>query len=202
MSTFFHTLLALQSAQPALSVAITVASHVGDYDFGDIVPFTITVTNTGNVALSNIVVSEDATGYGTTISSLSAGASWTSSTISTLVIDEYIILSESVDIDAAASCTYRGNTVSDTDSVTVNAIASPNPSLSQPTVTITSSPANGTSYVLEEQIEYSLYFTNNGNVTIENIVIQSDLTGDYWTRQSLAPNATSSEHTASYTVTE
>ena len=65
----------------------------------------------------------------------------------------------------------------------------------------TSKPANGESYALGEKITYKITVKNDGNLTIKNVKVKDELTGDEWTIESLAP-AASKEFTAEYTVTE
>ena len=67
--------------------------------------------------------------------------------------------------------------------------------------TSTSTPANGTAYEVGEVITYSIKATNDGNLTITNIEVKDDLTGDSWKIASLAPGK-SETFTATYTVTE
>jgi hypothetical protein len=63
----------------------------------------------------------------------------------------------------------------------------------------TSTPADD-AYILDEEITYKVTATNNGNVTLTNVVITDELTGDEWTIASLAPGESQSFE-ASYIVT-
>lgn len=65
----------------------------------------------------------------------------------------------------------------------------------------TSSPSNGKSYSLGETITYKISVTNDGNLTIINIKVTDELTGDEWTIESLAPGETKDFETT-YVVTE
>ena len=65
----------------------------------------------------------------------------------------------------------------------------------------TSTPANGQTYALGEKITYKITATNDGNLTLTNVVVTDELTGDEWTIESLVPGA-SETFTAEYTVTE
>jgi len=56
-------------------------------------------------------------------------------------------------------------------------------------------------YALGEEITYKITAKNDGNLTITDITVTDELTGDEWTIASLAPNA-SEEFTAKYVVTE
>ena len=63
----------------------------------------------------------------------------------------------------------------------------------------TSTPADG-KYVLDEVITYKITVKNDGNVTLTDVMVTDELTGDNWTIASLAPGA-SEEFTASHVVT-
>ena len=56
-------------------------------------------------------------------------------------------------------------------------------------------------YTLGERIRYTITVTNDGNLTIRDIIVTDDLTGDTWKIASLAPGA-SKEFKTSYKVTE
>ncbi|MDD5965964.1 MAG: MBG domain-containing protein, partial [Blautia sp.] len=82
--------------------------------------------------------------------------------------------------------------------------ADPNPHLTVEKTT-TSSPANGKSYALGETITYKITVKNDGNLTIKDIEVTDELTGNTgnkaWKIEELAPGAEET-FTASYTVTE
>ena len=65
----------------------------------------------------------------------------------------------------------------------------------------TSTPANGKTYALGEEITYKITATNDGNLTLTNVVVKDEVTGDEWTEASLAPSE-SKEYTAEHVVTE
>ena len=56
-------------------------------------------------------------------------------------------------------------------------------------------------YALGEEITYEITVTNDGNLTITNITVTDELTGDNWPVKSLAPGA-SATFEAKHTVTE
>ncbi|MBQ9890003.1 MAG: DUF11 domain-containing protein [Firmicutes bacterium] len=66
---------------------------------------------------------------------------------------------------------------------------------------VTSTPADGSKYEKGETIEYKITVKNDGNLTIEEIEVADDLTGDKWTIESLAPGE-EKVFTTSYVVTE
>ena len=66
----------------------------------------------------------------------------------------------------------------------------------------TSTPANGEAYALGETITYKITAANDGNLTLKNVVVTDELTGDEWTIDSLAPGQSSEAFTASHKVTQ
>ena len=76
----------------------------------------------------------------------------------------------------------------------------PNPSI-HVFKTTTSTPADGKAYKLGETIEYTIQVANDGNVTLTDIVATDELTGDEWKIGTLA-HGESKEFTAKHAVTE
>ena len=152
--------------------------------------------NDGNLTLTNVKVTDDLTGDSWTIASLAPGDS--EEYTAEYVVTEADVLNGSVKNVATAVG------------------ESPDPEKPQPDVDPgeeedpTSTPAPSL-YVIKEAVEgeydlgdeitYTIKVTNNGNVTVTDITVKDDLTGDSWTIESLAPNAEES-FTATYEVTE
>lgn len=67
---------------------------------------------------------------------------------------------------------------------------------------VVSTPKNGKTYVLGEEIKYEITVTNDGNVTLHNVKVKDELTGDEWTVKELAPGQTSDVFKTTYKVTE
>ncbi|MEI2422283.1 hypothetical protein V6O07_18525, partial [Arthrospira platensis SPKY2] len=91
---------------------------------GDVINYTIVVQNTGNVTLSDIVVTDPLTGLSTTIASLAPGASQTfneSYTITQADLDAGSLTNTA----SAAGEDTNGDPVSDNDSATVDAVQDP-----------------------------------------------------------------------------
>ena len=65
----------------------------------------------------------------------------------------------------------------------------------------TSTPADGKAYVLDEKITYKITVKNDGNLTLTNVVVTDELTGDEWTIDTMKPGETK-EFEAEYIVTE
>ena len=74
-----------------------------------------------------------------------------------------------------------------------------NPHLTVTKTVTSTAPAGG--YAAGDKIAYEIVVENDGNVTISDIKVTDDLTGDKWEVESLAPGEKKS-FTAEYTVTE
>ena len=89
--------------------------------------------------------------------------------------------------------------ITKTASATAN-IADPNGHLTI-TKESTSTPTDDSGYMLDETITYTITVKNDGNLTITDITVTDELTGDEWKIASLAPDE-SEVYETSYTVTE
>ncbi|MCF1753396.1 DUF7507 domain-containing protein, partial [Mariniradius sediminis] len=155
------TVNAVQS--PALSIQKTVAE--GSFDaVGDVLNYTIVVTNTGNVTLSNVVVVDPLTGLNQTIASLAPTASQSFNTSYTIVQSD--LDNGSVGNTASAS----SGSVSVSDQVTVNAVQSPALSMDK-------SVAESSFDAVGDVLNYTIVVTNTGNTTLSNVVVVDPLTG-------------------------
>lgn len=171
----------------------------GAWAAGDVINYRITVTNDGNLDLTNVVVTDALTGASWTVGNLAAGA--TSEVLETsYTVTEADTVAGSVLNEATATGTSSDGTpgvtpgrVTETTEVATNNVTI--------TKTTTSQPQSGTAYRLGETITYEITATNNGNLTVENFVITDELTGDTFTIASLAPGETSETFTVSYVVT-
>ena len=166
---------------------------------GETITYKITVTNDGNLTITNIEVTDALTGDTWTIASLAPGAS-EEFTAEYTVTEADILNGEVVNV---ATATGTSPDPEDPD-VPVTPGEDPEPTEKKNaklTVTkeTTSTPTDD-AYVLDDTITYKVTVKNEGNVTLTNIVVTDELTGDEWTIASLAPGA-SEEFTATYTVT-
>ena len=192
---------------PAAKVTKT-ADKTSDLKAGDVVTYTITVENVGNVALENVIVTDTMDNGGK--------VTWEQGT--TLGADGNPIIAK---IEKGKSETLKATytvTQADVDAqkaIKNRAVAKDVPGepgevpvtpeekdarLKVNKVT-TNTPANGTAYTRGEVITYTITATNEGNVTLSNITVVDELTGGSWAIASLAPGATSTEFATSYTVT-
>ncbi|WP_074896552.1 DUF7507 domain-containing protein [Nitratireductor indicus] len=176
----------------------------GITDAGDTINYTFTITNTGNVALSNITVTDPgATLVGNPIASLAPDASDATTISGSRVLTQADIDAGEVQNTASVSGTSPGGViVSDgaNDTLTIEAVHRLH--LEKNGVHID---ANGNdAFDPGETIEYTFTLTNMGNVAISNIVL-TDPTATVVTGQiaSLAPGATdTSSLTATYPLTQ
>ena len=168
------------------------------YALGDEITYKITVTNDGNLTIKDITVSDELTGDTWTIEKLTVGESRSFETSYT-VTEEDILAGEVLNVATATGKDPQG------DDPIVEPGEDPEPTVEKKghltieKVTTSETPEDG--YVLGDTISYKITAKNDGNLTLTNVVVSDELTGDEWTIESLAPNA-SEEFTATYTVTE
>ena len=171
------------------------------YKLGDTVSYKITVTNDGNLTVTDITVEDERTGLNETIDELKPNES-KEFTTETEVTEEDILSGHIIN-DATASGTSPDPDQPDvpvTPGHTDDEPEDKNGHLTVNKVT-TSTPENGEAYQLGETISYRITATNDGNLTLTDVIVRDELTGDEWTIAALAPNE-SKEFTTEYRVTE
>ncbi len=198
---------------PAIQVIKSIAAindnpAVTEYSqVGDIISYAFTVTNTGNVTLSNVTLTDpDASVSGSPIASLAPGASDSSTFTATYTITQADIdRGHFTNIATASGQPPVGDPVTDLDSATVYGPDS-NPSIE---VVKSVASVNGNAGVTEytqvgDIVAYSFTVTNTGNVTLSNVrVTDPDASVSGGPIASLAPGASdSATFTATYTITQ
>ena len=178
----------------------TAKAENGKYALGETITYKITVKNDGNLTITDITVTDELTNDKWTIASLEPGES-KEFTAKYVVTEADVLKGEVLNV-----ATAKG-TSPDPEKPDVPVVPGEDP---EPTedkkghVTIeketTSKPANGSKYVFGETITYKITVKNDGNLTVKDITVTDELTGDEWTIASLAPGA-SKEFTAKYVVT-
>ncbi|WPR77747.1 gliding motility-associated C-terminal domain-containing protein [Algoriphagus sp. NG3] len=204
-----------EEADPALSV-VKATDFTGDAAVGDVIDYTFTVTNEGNVTIENITVEDLLLGGAVD----NTTGSWPSIE-GTLAPGETVTLTGSYTVTEAD--VLNGEVVN-TATVTGDDPTDPgnplDPEPSDPVTTETEDPDPALSIVkatsftgdaaVGDVIGYTFTVTNEGNVTIENITVEDPLLGGAvanttgtWpaTEGMLAPGETVTL-TGSYTVTE
>ncbi|MBR2806431.1 MAG: hypothetical protein IKE18_06595, partial [Oscillospiraceae bacterium] len=173
---------------------VSKSSTATECKLGETVTFTITATNIyGEAATIVLTEIEGVTLEQSIFENVPAGDTVT--TTATHTITESDILNGSF----INTVTAKVGNVEKTASATVTTEAK-NGHIIVEKVT-TSVPANGQKYVVDEEITYKITVTNDGNLTVTDITVTDELTGDKWAIASLAQGA-SREFTARYTVSE
>ena len=170
------------------------------YGLGDVIEYKIVVTNDGNLTITDITVTDELTGDEWTVKSLAPGESETFTASYTVTEDD--ILAGNVENVATATGTSPDPDKPEPD-VTPGTTDDPteekNAHLTV-TKTVTSDvPKEGVSK--GDKISYEITVENDGNLTITDIKVTDDLTGDEWAVEKLAPGE-SETFTAEYTVTD
>ncbi|WP_233353696.1 DUF7507 domain-containing protein [Hellea balneolensis] len=184
------------------------ASDTTDVQAGDVITYSYAVTNTGNVSMSNVTISDAHSGAGTlsaispaSVATLAPGASTTFTATYTVT---------QADIDAGADITNiatlnadpSGGTytpVTDDETVTVEAPL--------PDVTLAKTASDTTNVQAGDVITYTYEVVNTGNVSLSDVTI-SDAHSGTGTLSAITPaSATlaigeSVTFTATYTVTQ
>ena len=129
---------------------------------GNLITYTFTVTNTGNVTLSNVTVSDALFSWTFGPVTLAPGASQTFTETHTITTAD--ISNETITNTATATGYYMSQTVeaSDTETITFSA---------QPSISLEKAAAPQTYSQAGNLITYSFTVTNTGNVPLTNVTI-------------------------------
>ena len=190
-----------ETEKAAPSIAIEKVSDVAEgaqVTLGQTINYTIYVVNNGNVTLTDVAISDELTGDTWTIDTLAPSVLHEFTT--THVVTEADVLAGQVLNNVTATGTDpEGNPVPPAEDQVTNNTEDPNGHITI-TKTATSTPANGTAYGLGETITYQVVATNDGNLTLTDVVVTDELTGDSWNVGTFAPGQTQTLE-ASYVVT-
>ena len=197
-----------EDANPHMTITkTTVGAEEGHiYKLNDVINYKITATNDGNLTLTNVKVEDALTGNvgenAFTIDILAPGEAQTFDV--RYVVTENDVLEGKVINNATGTATDPTDPDEPKTPVTPgekeDPIETPNPSLA----VVKTSDKTGV-VKLGETITYTITVTNNGNVTINDIEVTDELTGNTgdnaFTIDRLAVGETK-QFTATYTVTE
>ncbi len=160
---------------------------------GDVLNYTIVVTNTGYATITDINVVDDLTGDSWFIDVLQPGESetfYTSYTITQDDLDAGFVLNTVI----ASGQDPDGIPVENDDSATV-------PPVFTAQLAVSKTADQQTYNAVGDIITYTIVVENTGNVTITDIDVVDDLTGDAWFIASLGPDSIQT-FTATYTITQ
>lgn len=178
---------------------------------GDKVVYAITVTNLGNVTISDIVVEDALTGNIDEnlliVGELKPGES------KVVYSDEYVVTEDDIlnnEVENVATATgtdpegEKPEGTGDTDNATEQ--KDPSIHVAKSVLTVNGDEFKGGDLKLGDEVVYKLIVTNNGNVTISGIQVTDELTGndgnDAFTVDELKPGEAVEFTTKPYVVTE
>ncbi len=183
---------------PSIHIAKTFEWTTGNgSQVGDVVTFTFTVTNTGNVTLNPVTVNDDQLGPITLLAtSLAPGASTTGT--ATLTLTQALLDAGShTNIATATGTPPSGPDVTDPDTLTVTFTETPSISIQK-----TFAWTTGDGSQVGHEVTYTYTVTNTGNVTLNPVTVSDDQLGPITLlATSLAPGAFTTG-TATLTVTQ
>ncbi len=160
----------------------------GRADAGETLVWMVTATNTGNVTLTDVTLTDDLTGGTNSCESIAPGRRClleTSLTLTQEVIDAGTV-SNTADVDAESPA---GDDVTAEDSDTQSIEAKPSVTLDK--VFTGHDDANDNDRVdAGETYSWTVTATNTGNTTITGLTVTDDLTGQNVTCEVVAPDAT------------
>ena len=194
----------IEDAKPHVTITKKAENDTKKYKLGEKVEYTITAKNDGNLTLTNVVVTDNLTGAKWTIKKLEPGETSKGLTTTYKVTED----------DIKAGKVVNKATMTSVDDPTPDDKTDPDPGVTpgeetvdtedkKAHITITKKSDNDDKkYKLGEEVKYTITAVNDGNLTLENVEITDDLTGDKWTIKKLEPGETSKDLTTTYTVTE
>lgn len=169
-----------------------VSNKTAPVTAGDVITYTIYVTNAGNVTYTNVKVDDDKTNLHETIPTLNVGETRTFTTQYTVTSADVLAgsvynavtaegdgIDDKKDPDPPIPPEGGGDVTDETET--------PNPHATLLKKSV-SQPKNNVAYQAGETIRYAIKVTNDGNVTLENVIVTDPLTKDTWTVATLAPN--------------
>jgi uncharacterized repeat protein (TIGR01451 family) len=180
------------------SIAVTKKANPTSVCAPGNVTYTYTVTNTGNVTLSNLSLNDNLIGnIKLSVSSLAPGAS-TTATGTYSVTQSMIDAGKSITNVATATGTPPAGAKYN---VTATAQATVTIGTAGPSIAVTKK-ANPTSVSAPGNVTYTYTVTNTGNVTLSNLSLNDNLIGNIKLNvSSLAPGA-STTATGTYSITQ
>ncbi len=149
------------AAAPGLAIVKTATPAAG-VRVGDIVTYGFTVTNTGNVTVGSVVVTDAGVVYPCAPTSLAPSAATTSCPGPTHTVTQADVDAGRVRNTATASGTAPGNVPVASDPTTIDVSTA----VAAPSLSLVKSASPNANVAVGVSVTYSFVVTNNGNVTI------------------------------------
>ena len=164
----------VETPNPGLTV-IKTSDKTGEVKLGDKITYTINVTNNGNVTISGVKLEDSLTGEDWTLGNIKPGETVTKKT--TYTVTEKDIIAGKVENHATATGKEPGG-----KDITGEGEKTVTTEESNPQITVTkettSTPKNGKTYALGEKITYKITAKNTGNLTLTDVTVSDELTGN------------------------
>ena len=171
----------------------------GGFKLGDTIEYSIKVKNDGNLTVKDIEVTDDLTGDVLSFGTL-AGHTESKPKIVQYKVTEKDILNEKIVNKATVTkATDPDGKKPETtpDEVEVTTEAAKSKLIVNKTVV-----GKDSAYELGETVTYTISVTNDGNVTVKNVKVTDNLTGDVLDFGTIAPEKTTELKQISYRITE
>lgn len=200
----------INDPNPEFTVEKTVigkdANEDGIYLEGEKIYYSIKVTNTGNVTLTNVVVEDKLTNDRWEIETLAPGKDATFTTKAYVVTEDDCKAGSVKNVATATGNGPEGKDPEETPGEVITPVKKPNPSMliEKALTGVNGSTQIPTGYKakLGDRLTYTITVTNNGNEDLTDIEIEDTLTNDRWKNISLAVEETKTFTTKEYVVTE
>ena len=190
------------------SLSITKTAEIPEYrqeeenvvTVGDVVSYHVVVTNTGNVSVTEGTLEDDRVDLSSRSFNLAPGGNASFDydyTVTPVDMDSGDTLTNTVTANAIA---VRGNNPSEVEASSTVTLEEAYPHLTVEIITDGIVPDGG--YDEGDTIQYEVWVTNDGNITINNVVVSVELTGAVFNIGTLASGEQSQSNHTSYTVTE
>ena len=164
----------VETPNPNLTV-VKISDKTGEVKLGDKITYTITVTNNGNVTISGVKLNDSLTGDDWTLGDIKPGETVTKTATYT-VTEKDIIAGQIRNLATAEGKDPEGKDITGEGEKTVTTEES-NPQITV-TKETTSTPKNGKTYALGEEITYKITAKNTGNLTLTDVTVADELTGN------------------------
>ena len=170
---------------------------------GDVLNYTVKITNTGNVTLTGVTVVDPLTGQNISGVTLAPGASTTYNTSYTLTQDDLDKAGNAgADGDIDNTATADSNETEEvSDSEQVPLVYDPKLAIDKAFVNVTGGDGDALADAVGDVLNYTVKITNTGNVTLTGVTVVDPLTGQNISGVTLAPGASQTFNT-SYTLTQ